>query len=87
MKGIYFIVHERNLEAESFVSLCKRPPPPLLPGFNFTNFFMYSFYVSISQKYKMTDYLSVFFALWGSMGLKATRKMLLKSTPDDVNVR
>ncbi len=42
---------------------------------------MSSFYALRSQKHKNTDGLTVFFALLGSMLIKAAHKMLVKSTP------
>jgi len=41
-----------------------------------------SFYVHRSQKHKKeTDYLTVFFALWGSAGVKIAHGTLMKLTP------
>jgi len=42
---------------------------------------MHSFYTRRSQKCKKTDGLIVFFALLGSVNVKASHKMLMKSTP------
>jgi len=43
--------------------------------------FTHSFYTHRSQKWKMTDGLTAFFALLGSMRIRAARKMLVKSIP------
>jgi len=37
--------------------------------------------VKAAQAQKKTDNLTVFFALSGSAGIKASRRMLMKSTP------
>jgi len=44
------------------------------PGLNFTNIFTLSFYARRSRKHKMTDDLTVFFTLLGSVSVKAVRK-------------
>jgi len=42
---------------------------------------MSGFYSRRSQEHKKTDVLVIFFVLLASMGVKATHKMLVKSTP------
>ena len=54
-------------------------------GVNFTNVFTSSFYSSRSQKKKKLLDLTVFFALLGSVYVRAALKMLVKLTPDLLN--
>jgi len=49
----------------------------------FHQHFMQSFYVHRSQKHKKAVKLSVFFALLGFARVKASRRTLVRSTPDD----
>jgi len=51
------------------------------PRGRFPQQFTHSFYLQRSQKRKNTVKLSVFFVLLGSQRIKATSKMLVKSTP------
>ena len=54
---------------------------PHLPGVNYINMFTRSFYAQGSQKHKKLLELAVFFALLGSVQVKAPCKMLVKLTP------
>jgi len=55
---------------------------PSQPGVNFTNILCAVFTSSDPKRAKMTQKSSVLFALLGSARVKASRKMLVKSTPD-----
>ena len=54
----------------------------LTPGVNFTNILQAAFTPADSKSGKKLLNLNVFFALSGSAGVKATRRTLMKLTPD-----
>jgi len=53
----------------------------LRPGVNFINVLKAAFTLADPKSTKKTDGLTVCFALLGSVLIKASRKMLVKSTP------
>ena len=65
---------------------CSSPRVILTPGVNFINAFMQSVYARRSGKRKKLLELTVFFALLGSVCVKAARKMLVKLSPAHSNV-
>ncbi len=56
------------------------------PGVNFTTVLRKAFRHTDSKTAKKTDSLTVFLVLLGSVRVKAARKLLVKSTPELINV-
>ena len=82
--------HPQKLRTVGFVQLLLRHVTSLLlpfssvcpsPWVDFINVFTRSFYARRSRKHKKQLEMTVFFALLGSLSLKAPGKMLVKLTP------
>jgi len=73
---------ERHIFINGRFEICLSLQNLSISGVDFINMLTLSFYACRSQMQKMTDDLTVIFAILGSTNVKAWRKMLVKSTPD-----
>ena len=79
----HFVLDSSTIPETRIVRIARRPSSVVMisPGVNFINVFMRSFYARRSLKHKKMLDLTVFFALLGSVCVKAARKMLVTFSP------